>query len=81
MSDNDTAPATQRDVQYLALLVSENRTAIEKIESRFERLDSQIDDLDQRLDRRFGSIERMFQTMTRELTNHDERIRSIELAS
>ena len=81
MSNDDTAPAIQGDVRYLAELVGENKLAIEKIDKRF-------DALEERIDERFYAIEKMFRSMTQHVTRmdqrletYDQRIRSLELAS
>ena len=88
---DDTAPATQGDVQYLAKLVTENTQRIEKLENKvdenFERFDKRFDALEQQMERSFLEIKGMFQKMTEHvsksdqlLADHEQRIRTLEVA-
>ena len=92
MSNDDTTPATQGDVQYLTKLVTDNTQKIveleDKIDEQFERIDKRFDALEQQMERSFFDIKRMFQRMTEHAAksdemrvDHEERLRKLEVAA
>ena len=85
MSDDDTTPATQGDVQYLAKLVTDNTQKIAELE---DKIDERFDALEQQMERSFFDIKRMFQKMTEHAAksdemrvDHDQRLQKLEVAA
>ena len=87
-TNDDTAPATQGDIQYLANLVSANTQKVEKFGLRFHALGHRFDALELQMERSFSEIKNMFLKMTEHvsksdqmLVNHEDRIRTLGMAA